>query len=263
MLACFFGTWWNGTNVDQAVSGMFFGFLAWLGFALPIVYGKKLWEGKAFKYPAIDAGYYLVSLLIAGAIIALMVNMQSGSTLDKKSVTDPQEMRQELPALNMTLPEGMVAISQNSTPTLSGVIAVPLSEFDKLQSRKDFYMNPSVAAIESDIPYIEIIKNTNVSVENLKDYLPDGINTPDGDFDIDIKEFVLRYSDADQKIDQYEYMYQIKSNPPVDRNGYIWQDKSNNIYEVKINDKVSDKTFGVTDTFLEDAAIRLLLTYTE
>ncbi len=71
----FFGTWASGTGWDQAISGLYYGFLAWLGFALPIVYAKRLWEGKEFKYIAIDLGYYLLSLLVIGVIIATFVKM--------------------------------------------------------------------------------------------------------------------------------------------------------------------------------------------
>mgnify|MGYP002336099642 CR=1 FL=1 len=71
----FFGTWSSGTAFDQAISGMFYGFLAWLGFALPVIYGRKLWEGKSFKYVAIDLGYYLVSLLVVGVIVASCTKM--------------------------------------------------------------------------------------------------------------------------------------------------------------------------------------------
>jgi hypothetical protein len=46
------------------------GFWSWLGFVLPIKYGDKLWKGKAFKYVAIDLGYYLVMLVVSGIIIA-------------------------------------------------------------------------------------------------------------------------------------------------------------------------------------------------
>lgn len=51
-------------------AGLQSGFWLWLGFILPVKYGDKLWNGKKFKYVSIDLGYYLVNLLIMGAIIA-------------------------------------------------------------------------------------------------------------------------------------------------------------------------------------------------
>jgi hypothetical protein len=46
------------------------GFFSWLGFVLPVKYGDKLWTGKAFKYVAIDIGYYLVLLVVMGIILS-------------------------------------------------------------------------------------------------------------------------------------------------------------------------------------------------
>ncbi len=174
-----------------------------------------------------------------------------------------EEMRQELPAFNMTLPEGLVSMSQNLDSNLSTAIAVPINKFDELQASKSFPGNPLLAAIETGVPYLSVNKST-AKVENLKDFLPTSVDNPKGgSFDVAMKEYTLRYTDNDLKIDQYEYVYQIKSNPPVDRHGFIWQGNNGNIYQIEINDKENDKTFGVTDTLLEDMAIRLLFTYTE
>lgn len=41
----------------------------WLGFVLPVKYGDKLWNGKKFKYVAVDLGYQLVMLFIMALII--------------------------------------------------------------------------------------------------------------------------------------------------------------------------------------------------
>lgn len=54
-----------------AWAGIFGGFWIWLGFVLPIKYGDKLWGGKAFKYVAIDLGYYLVVLAVMGIVLSL------------------------------------------------------------------------------------------------------------------------------------------------------------------------------------------------
>jgi hypothetical protein len=55
------------------MTGLSSGFWVWLGFVLPVVWGKRLWEQKAFKYVAVDLGYYLVVLMIAGVILSLWV----------------------------------------------------------------------------------------------------------------------------------------------------------------------------------------------
>lgn len=49
--------------------GLFSGFLVWLGFLLPAKYGDTLWNGKKFKYVAVDLGYHLVAMLIVGLIL--------------------------------------------------------------------------------------------------------------------------------------------------------------------------------------------------
>ncbi len=59
------------TEKMSAVSaGLQGGFYMWLGFILPVKYGDKIWNGKAFKYVAIDLGYWLVLLFINGVIIS-------------------------------------------------------------------------------------------------------------------------------------------------------------------------------------------------
>ena len=52
-------------------AGLQSAFWLWLGFILPIKYGDKLWGGKAFKYVAIDLGYYLVVLAVMGIVLSL------------------------------------------------------------------------------------------------------------------------------------------------------------------------------------------------
>lgn len=41
----------------------------WLGFIAPTLLGSVLWEGKPWKLYFINASYYLVSLIVAAAII--------------------------------------------------------------------------------------------------------------------------------------------------------------------------------------------------
>jgi hypothetical protein len=52
-------------------AGLSAGFWNWLGFIAPVTLGPVLWEGKPIRLWYINAGYYLVSLLVMGAILAL------------------------------------------------------------------------------------------------------------------------------------------------------------------------------------------------
>ena len=56
------------TGINAGVQGAFW---MWLGFILPVKYGEKLWSNKLFKYIAIDLGYYLLSLIVMGTILAV------------------------------------------------------------------------------------------------------------------------------------------------------------------------------------------------
>jgi hypothetical protein len=53
-----------------ALSGAVCGFFAWLGFVMPVTLGSVLWEGKSYPLWFINTGYYLVSLVIVGAVLA-------------------------------------------------------------------------------------------------------------------------------------------------------------------------------------------------
>lgn len=55
------------TPVSAGLQG---GFYMWLGFILPVKYGDKLWNNKAFKYVAIDITYWLILLLVNGIVLA-------------------------------------------------------------------------------------------------------------------------------------------------------------------------------------------------
>jgi hypothetical protein len=57
-------------KMSPLVAGLQGGLWMWLGFIVPIKYGDKLWNGKQFKYVAIDLGYYLVLLMVIGVILA-------------------------------------------------------------------------------------------------------------------------------------------------------------------------------------------------
>ena len=53
--------------------GMTVGFLAWLGFVATTHFSGVIWAKKPLKAYLIDSGYYLVYLLIAGAILGAWV----------------------------------------------------------------------------------------------------------------------------------------------------------------------------------------------
>jgi hypothetical protein len=51
--------------------GALVGFGSWLGFVVPSSIGGVLWEGKPWKWWIILSGYYLVTLVILGVILAV------------------------------------------------------------------------------------------------------------------------------------------------------------------------------------------------
>lgn len=57
-------------NTSGVSAGLMGGFWNWLSFMMPVVLGAVLWEGKSWKWFLITAGYYLVDLLIMGAILS-------------------------------------------------------------------------------------------------------------------------------------------------------------------------------------------------
>lgn len=59
------------TNTFGIAGGIAVGFWSWLGFVVPVTIGSVLWDGKPWKLWFINAGYYLVSLLVMGIIIAI------------------------------------------------------------------------------------------------------------------------------------------------------------------------------------------------
>lgn len=58
------------TGANTYMTGAKTGFWAWLGFVAPMMLSGMLFEGQPFKLYAIKTGYHLVSLLVAGAILA-------------------------------------------------------------------------------------------------------------------------------------------------------------------------------------------------
>jgi hypothetical protein len=52
-------------------AGLIGGFWCWLGFIVTTNIGTVLWENRPFKLYLINMGYYLVSMLIMGGILAV------------------------------------------------------------------------------------------------------------------------------------------------------------------------------------------------
>lgn len=67
VLAHFVG--WSGA--DTFALGAFIGFITWLGFVVGPLYPQSVYEGRPFAYFAINAGYWLVGLVIAGGLLAV------------------------------------------------------------------------------------------------------------------------------------------------------------------------------------------------
>ncbi len=65
----FAGTYMGSVDVS---AGLMAGFFNWLGFVAPVTLGSVLWEGKSWKLWQINNGYYLVTLLLMGAVIGSM-----------------------------------------------------------------------------------------------------------------------------------------------------------------------------------------------
>lgn len=58
-----------GTSGLEA--GLMSGFWGWLGFVAPVTLGSVLWEGKSWRLWFLNNGYYLILLLVMGAILAM------------------------------------------------------------------------------------------------------------------------------------------------------------------------------------------------
>ena len=54
-------------------SGLSTGFWMWLGFVATVTLGNVLWYGQSWKLWLLTNAYYLISLLVMGAILALWV----------------------------------------------------------------------------------------------------------------------------------------------------------------------------------------------
>jgi hypothetical protein len=60
---------WSG--VEGWMGGGHIGLLMWAGFNAAIMFPQSIYEGRPLKYFLINTGYWLVSLVIAGAILAV------------------------------------------------------------------------------------------------------------------------------------------------------------------------------------------------
>lgn len=58
-------------DLQTAAEGARVGLTVWLGFIATTFLGSILWEGKPKKLYYINVGYYLVSLAIVGAVLAI------------------------------------------------------------------------------------------------------------------------------------------------------------------------------------------------
>ncbi len=60
--------YWSGA--DGFAMGAFIGFLAWTGFVVAPLYPQRVYEGRPFKYFAINSGYWLTGLVVVGGLLS-------------------------------------------------------------------------------------------------------------------------------------------------------------------------------------------------
>ena len=58
-------------ELNGAWVGVTSGFWMWLGFVAPVTLGTVLWEGKPWKLWILTNAYYVISLIMMGAIVAV------------------------------------------------------------------------------------------------------------------------------------------------------------------------------------------------
>ncbi len=58
-------------KVEGVSAGLMSGLWNWLGFIAPVTLGSVLWEGKSMKLWMLNNGYYLVTLLAMGTLLAV------------------------------------------------------------------------------------------------------------------------------------------------------------------------------------------------
>jgi hypothetical protein len=60
---------WSGA--DSFGWGAMVGFITWVGYVVGPLYPQSVYEGRPFKYFAINAGYWLISLVGVGGLLAV------------------------------------------------------------------------------------------------------------------------------------------------------------------------------------------------
>ena len=65
-----FAVVWGSLTVGSALE---LAFWVWIGFMVPMHINSVLWEGKSLKYFAINAGYWLVSVIAISVIVTLWI----------------------------------------------------------------------------------------------------------------------------------------------------------------------------------------------
>jgi hypothetical protein len=60
---------WSGA--DNYGTGAFIGFICWMGFIAAPLLTQHLYEQRSFKLYAINAGFWLVALVISGGLLAV------------------------------------------------------------------------------------------------------------------------------------------------------------------------------------------------
>lgn len=58
-------------NIGGIDSGILAGFMSWLGFAMPVTVNYTLTSNRSWKLWSINAGFYLVSFVMMGIILAV------------------------------------------------------------------------------------------------------------------------------------------------------------------------------------------------
>ncbi len=58
-------------NLSGLPVGITSGFFNWLGFVAPVTLGSVLWEGKSWKLWCINNGYYVITLMSMGVLLAI------------------------------------------------------------------------------------------------------------------------------------------------------------------------------------------------
>jgi hypothetical protein len=60
---------WSGAH--EAGAGAFVGFLCWVGFIAVPLFAEAIYEPRPYKLFAINSGYWLITLLISGILLAV------------------------------------------------------------------------------------------------------------------------------------------------------------------------------------------------